>query len=63
MPQITGLSIAAFDLRIAGLYKESVAAMLGILAKLDEKPLRDMGDSTLSTDIAAHERETATVTR
>ena len=24
-----------------------------ILAKLDEKPLRDMGDSTLSTDIAA----------
>ena len=27
-------------------------AMLGILAKLDEKPLRDMGDSTLSTDIA-----------
>jgi hypothetical protein len=28
-------------------------AMLGILAKLDEKPLRDMGDSTLSTDIAA----------
>ena len=28
-------------------------AMLGILAKLDEKPLRDMGDSTLSIDIAA----------
>jgi len=28
-------------------------AMLGILAKLEEKPLRDMGDSTLSTDIAA----------
>ena len=28
-------------------------AMLRILAKLDEKPLRDMGDSTLSTDIAA----------
>ena len=28
-------------------------AMLGILAKLEEAPLRDMGDSTLSTDIAA----------
>ena len=28
-------------------------AMLGILAKLDKKPLRDMEDSTLSTDIAA----------
>ena len=28
-------------------------AMLRILAKLDEKPLRDMGDSTLSTDIVA----------
>ena len=27
--------------------------MLGILAKLEEAPLRDMGDSTLSTDIAA----------
>ena len=27
--------------------------MLGILTKLEEKPLRDMGDSTLSTDIAA----------
>ena len=53
MPQITGLSIAAFDLRIAGLYKESVAAIMEILAKLDEKPLHDMGDSTLSTDIAA----------
>ena len=53
MPKITGLSIAAFDLRIAGLYKESVAAIMEILAKLDEKPLRDMGDSTLSTDIAA----------
>ena len=53
MPQITGLSIAAFDLRIAGLYKESMDAMLGILAKLEEAPLRDMGDSTLSTDIAA----------
>jgi len=53
VPQIKGLSIAAFDLRIAGLYKESVAAIMEILAKLDEKPLRDMGDSTLSTDIAA----------
>ena len=53
MPQITGLSIAAFDLRIAGLYKESVAAMMEILAKLDGKPLREVGDSTLSTDIAA----------
>ena len=53
MPQFTGLSIAAFDLRIAGLYKESVAAIMEILAKLDEKPLHDMGDSTLSTDIAA----------
>jgi hypothetical protein len=28
-------------------------AMLGILAKLEEAPLRDMGDHTLSTDIAA----------
>ena len=28
-------------------------AMLGILTKLEEAPLRDMGDSTLSTDIAA----------
>ena len=28
-------------------------AMLGILAKLEEAPLRDMRDSTLSTDIAA----------
>jgi hypothetical protein len=28
-------------------------AMLGILAKLEEKPLRDMGDSTLITDITA----------
>ena len=27
--------------------------MLGILTKLEEAPLRDMGDSTLSTDIAA----------
>ena len=27
--------------------------MFRILAKLDEKPLRDMGDSTLSTNIAA----------
>ena len=53
MPQIKGLSIAAFDLRIAGLYKESVAAIMEILAKLDEKPLRDIGDSTLSIDIAA----------
>ena len=53
MPQITGLSIAAFDLRIAGLYEESMDAMLGILTKLEEAPLRDMGDSTLSTDIAA----------
>ena len=53
MPQITGLSIVAFDLRIAGLYKESVAAIMEILAKLEEVPLRDMGDSTLSTDIAA----------
>jgi hypothetical protein len=53
VPQITGLSIAAFDLRITGLYKESVAAMMEILAKLDEKPLREVGDSTLSTDIAA----------
>ena len=53
MPKITGLSIAAFDLRIAGLYKESVAAIMEILVKLEEAPLRDMGDSTLSTDIAA----------
>ena len=28
-------------------------AMLGILAKLEEAPLRDMGDSELSIDIAA----------
>ena len=28
-------------------------AMFEILAKLDEKPLRDMEDNTLSTDIAA----------
>ena len=27
--------------------------MLGILTKLEEAPLRDLGDSTLSTDIAA----------
>jgi hypothetical protein len=53
VPKITGLSIAAFDLCIAGLYKESVVAIMEILAKLEEAPLRDMGDSTLSTDIAA----------
>jgi len=51
VPKITGLSIAAFDLRIAGLYNESVAAIMEILAKLEEAPLRDMGDSTLITDM------------
>ena len=30
-----------------------MSAMMVLLAKLDEKPLRDMGDSKLSTDIAA----------
>ena len=30
-----------------------MTAMFGILAKLEEAPLRDMGDSSLSTDIAA----------
>jgi hypothetical protein len=45
--------IAAFALRGAALYEESVVTMFRILAKLDEKPLRDMGDSTLSIDIAA----------
>jgi hypothetical protein len=53
VPQITGLSIAAFDLRIAGSYKESAAAIMEILAKLEEKPLREVGDSALSIDIAA----------
>ena len=36
-----------------GLFNESMDAMLGILTKLEETTLRDMGDSTLSTDIAA----------
>ena len=30
-----------------------MSAMMVLLAKLDEKPLRDMGDSKLSTDITA----------
>jgi hypothetical protein len=45
--------IAAFALRGAALYEESMDAMLGILAKLEEATLRDMGDSELSIDIAA----------
>jgi hypothetical protein len=49
----TGRSIAAFALRGAELYEESMDAMLGILAKLEEATLRDMGDSELSIDIAA----------
>jgi hypothetical protein len=35
------------------MFKESMDAMLGILAKLEEATLRDMGDSELSTGIAA----------
>jgi len=53
VPQITGLSIAAFDLRIAGSYKESAAAIMEILYKLEEKPLREVGDNALITEMDA----------
>jgi hypothetical protein len=48
---ITGRSIDAFALRIAGLFQESVAAMLRLLSEIQEKPLREIGDNTLIADI------------
>ena len=45
------MSIAAFALRSAGLFKEAVNAMLEIIDNLKERPLRDIEDSTLSTDM------------
>jgi len=45
------MSIAAFALRSEGQFKESVEAILGILKRLKEQPLRKAGDSTLSADM------------
>ena len=54
MPQTTGLSIAAYDFRKAAHFQEAVTAMLEILIKFKEKPLREVGrDSTLMTDMDA----------
>ena len=43
------------------MYEESVKAMMEILAKLEEKPLRDMGDNTLSTDVDVMNRNMQTL--
>ena len=49
----TGLSIAAFALIGVAQFKEAMDSILGMLAMLDEKPLRAMGESSLNKDMNA----------
>ena len=46
-----GLAVSAKSLHLAGFMDESMASCFDTLFKLGEKPLRDMDDNTLKTDM------------